>query len=606
MPQSPPPGSTLPTLGTFGWPTGASGRGAGPRRGRPVRARRPSPAIPATGHPRRRAILAVLCLSLLVVVIDNTVLNTALPTLARQLHAGTAALQWITDAYTLTFAALLVAAGALGDRFGRRRALLGGLAIFALGSTTAAFSGTVAALIAGRVVMGIGAAFVMPATLSILNAVFPPAERPRAIAAWSAVAGVGIVIGPTLGGALLTWFWWGSIFLINVPLVALAFLGVVRIVPETVDAVRRRLDVVGTALTALGLFALVDAIIEAPTRGWTAPVTVGEIALGLATLGAFVVHELRVPSPLIDLRVFRSRSFSAAAGSVTVIFFALAGSLFALTQYLQLVHGYSPLSAGLRALPFAGAMGVVSLLSPGLARRLGSRVIVPAGLALMGTGLLGLSFLQPDTAYTVVAGFVVLMGAGMGLVMAPASTTIMASVPAAQAGAGSAVNDTIREVGAALGVAVIGTLVAGVYGRQLGGVLGAAQAPSAVRRLATGSVAAADALGRHVGGATGAALIGAAHQAYVNGMAAGMRVAVGVALVGAVAAFVALPAKRRGGLATLQISAPPVLDWRGQLAPVPLPRPAAAAVGATWPERPRRPARTTCGRRTGPSPTAAS
>src|SRR5580698_4882567 len=225
------------------------------------------------GHPRRRQILLVLCLSLLVVVIDNTILNTALPTLARVLHAGTSSLQWITDAYTLCFAALLIPAGALGDRYGRRRSLIFGLAVFALGGVAAAFSPSTGMLIGARVIMGLGATFVMPATLSILTAVFPPKERPQAIAAWSAVAGVGIIIGPTLGGLLLTHFWWGSVFLINVPLVALALAGVLLTVPETAEPSGHRLDILGTLLVAGALVAIVDAIIEAPSRGWTGGLT---------------------------------------------------------------------------------------------------------------------------------------------------------------------------------------------------------------------------------------------------------------------------------------------------------------------------------------------
>jgi len=493
------------------------------------------------GHPRRRQILLVLCLSLLVVVIDNTILNTALPTLARVLHAGTSSLQWITDAYTLCFAALLIPAGALGDRYGRRLSLLGGLTVFALGSTAAAFATGTGMLIGARVVMGLGAAFVMPATLSILNAVFPPKERPQAIAAWSAVAGVGIVIGPTLGGLLLTHFWWGSVFLINVPLVALAIAGVLLTVPETAEPGGHRLDIAGTLLVAGALFAIVDAIIEAPGRGWTSAATLAETAAGLAALGIFAWWELRTEHPLIDLRIFASRAFSTAAASVTVIFFALFGSLFVLTQYLQLVHGYSPLSAGVRALPFAFAMAAMSPLSPILAKRLGTRVIITAGMALMGGGLLDLSTAGVHTAYPPIALAVAIMGAGMGLVMAPASTTIMTTVPAHQAGAGSAINDTIREVGGALGVAIVGSLAAAAYRSRLGSVLAAAHAPGHLVHVATGSVAAADVAGGRLGGATGSELVAAAHSAFVHAMAMGIRVAAAVALAAALAAFFALP-----------------------------------------------------------------
>jgi EmrB/QacA subfamily drug resistance transporter len=499
------------------------------------------PQYSLEGHPRRRLILLVLCLSLLVVVIDNTVLNTALPTLARKLPAGTSALQWITDAYTLCFAALLIPAGALGDRFGRRRSLVGGLIVYALGSLAAASAGSAHTLIADRVVMGLGAAFVMPATLSILNSVFPITERAAAIAAWSAVAGVGIVLGPTLGGALLSHFDWGSVFLVNIPLVCIALFGVARVVPESRAAHANRLDVTGTALAAASLFALVDAIIEAPVRGWTGAFTLGEAALGLALMAWFIVFELRSDHPLIDLRVFSNRAFSASAGAVTVIFFSLFGSLFALTQYLQLVHGYSPFGAGVRALPFALTMGAVSPLSAVLAKRAGPRLVISGGLVLMSVGLLALSTASVHSAYPPLAVFVAVMGAGMGLVMAPASAIIMETVPPDQASAGSAVNDTVREIGGALGIAVIGSVVAAIYGHRLRGVLVTHHAPGTVVTAATGSVAEADGIAKHVGGPIGTELASAAHQAFTTAMSGGMRVAAGVAIAGAVACFVALP-----------------------------------------------------------------
>jgi EmrB/QacA subfamily drug resistance transporter len=515
----------------------------------PVLRTRPGTVQPAgpsnsrwpAGHPRRRQILLVMCLSLLVVVIDNTILNTALPTLARVLHAGTSSLQWITDAYTLCFAALLIPAGALGDRYGRRKSVLAGLLIFALGSVAAAVATGTGTLIAARVVMGLGATLVMPATLSIINAVFPPKERPQAIAAWSAVAGVGIIVGPTLGGLLLSHFWWGSVFLVNVPLVVIAIAGVLTTVPETAESDGHRLDLIGTLLVAAALVAIVDAIIEAPTRGWTAGITVAEAGIGLGALTLFAWWELRNPDPLIDLRIFRARAFSAAAASVTVIFFALFGSLFVLTQYLQLVHGYSPLAAGVRALPFALAMGATSALSPALAQRLGSRLIIPAGMALMGAGLLDLATAGVTTPYSQLAAAVAVMGAGMGLVMAPASTMIMATVPGHQAGTGSAINDTIREVGGALGIAIVGSVCAAVYSSRLGGVLAAAHAPGLVKHVATGSIAAADMASQRVGGAAGSELAAAAHSAFVASMDYGMRIAALVALTAAVAAVFALP-----------------------------------------------------------------
>jgi EmrB/QacA subfamily drug resistance transporter len=502
------------------------------------------------GHPRRRMILLVLCLSLLVVVIDNTILNTALPTLARKLGAGTSALQWITDAYTLCFASLLIPAGALGDRFGRRRSLVAGLVVYALGSLAAAFATSAHVLIADRVIMGLGAAFVMPSTLSILNSVFPRRERPQAIAAWSAVAGVGVVLGPTLGGALLDHFSWGSVFLVNIPLVAMALVGVTRIVPESRGNERGRLDLIGTSLIALSLVALVDAIIEAPTRGWTSALTVGETVTGLILAAAFIVFELRSANPLIDLRVFTSKAFSAAAGAVTIIFFSLFGSLFALTQYLQLVHGYSPFSAGIRALPFALAMGAMSPLSAVAAKRAGPRVVICGGLVLMSGGLLALSTVGVNSAYPPLAVFVAVMGAGMGLVMAPASAIIMETVPESQAGAGSAVNDTVREVGGALGIAVVGSVVAASYSRSLSGVLALHHVPAQVTRTATGSIAAADGVAGRIGGTAGGELSSAAHAAFTSAMSSGMKVAAAVALVGALACLRTLP--RRPSAVTRQ------------------------------------------------------
>ncbi|HEX4257798.1 MAG TPA: MFS transporter [Streptosporangiaceae bacterium] len=540
-----------------------TGRDAGARGGR-ADARWPD------GHPRRRRILLVLCLSLLIVVIDNTILNTALPTLARVLHAGTSSLQWITDAYTLCFAGLLIPAGALGDRYGRRRSLVGGLVVFAAGSALAAFSSGSGVLITARVVMGLGAAFVMPATLSILNAVFPPRERPQAIAAWSAVTGAGVVIGPTLGGLLLSHFWWGSVFLINLPLAALALIGVLLTVPETAEPSRQRFDLLGVVLIAGSLFALVDAIIEAPDRGWTATATLAELAGGLVALAVFVGWELRTRNPLIDLRVFRNRAFSAAAGSVTVVFFALFGSLFVLTQYLQLVLGYSPLSAGVRALPFALATAALSPVSPLLAKRFGTRVVIPAGMALMGIGLLDFGTAGVHTSYPPLAIAVAIMGAGMGLVMAPASNTIMTTVPAHQAGAGSAINDTIREVGGALGVAIVGSLSAAVYRSHLTSLLAGAHVPASVSHAATGSVAAANAVGAQVGGAGGHQLVAAAHSAFVTSMADGMRVAAAVAIVAALASFFALATGRPRRSAATAPAAGPAAETATD-GPVPVP-----------------------------------
>jgi MFS family permease len=339
---------------------------------------------------------------------------------------------------------------------------------------------------------------------------------------------------------------------VNVPLVAIALAGVLRIVPETAEPGGRSLDVVGTLLVGGTLVAIVDAIIEAPTRGWTGWATLTEAAAGLVALALFVWWELRVEHPLVDLRVFASRAFSAASASVTVTFFALFGSLFVFTQYLQLVHGYSPLSAGVRALPFAFAMGLISPVSPVLAKRFGNRTVIPAGLALMGLGLLDLSTAHVDTGYRALALAVAIMGAGMGLVMAPASTTIMNSLPSHQAGAGSAVNDTIREVGGALGVAVVGSLTAAAYRSRLSAKLVAHHAPAFVVHAATGSIAAADAVGRIVGGPRGNEIVLAAHHSYTTAMTLGMRGAGAVTLVASLAAVAYFPRSPRARVEGLE------------------------------------------------------
>jgi EmrB/QacA subfamily drug resistance transporter len=490
------------------------------------------------GHPRRRAILAVMCLSLLLVVIDNTILNTALPTLARVLHASTSDLQWITDAYTLAFAALLVMAGALGDRFGRRNALVLGLVIFASGSIWAALSGNSSTLIAARAVMGVGAAFVMPATLSILTAVFPAKERAGAISAWSAIAGVGIVIGPVLSGLLLAHYYWGSVFWVNVPLAAVAVIAVLTVVPGLPGErhAGTRLDVLGAALSAAAMLAVVDAVIEAPTRGWTSATTLGELALGGILVAAFLYRELHAANPVIDVRVFRYRAFSAASSAIGLTFLALFGSLFALTQYLQLVHGYSPLSAGVRALPFAVALMATAPLSSMLVAKLGIRVVIPAGLTAMGGGLLMLTQVTPTTSYDFLAIGLAIMGAGMGLVMAPAGNSIMSVLPAEQYGAGSAVNDTVQELGGSLGIAVIGSIVASSFRHSLA----ASALPARVVAAAQPSIAQADAVAAHAG-PFAPYVLGVAHRSFTSAMTTGFTVAGLIAVGAAIVIAVALP-----------------------------------------------------------------
>ena len=341
----------------------------------------------AREYERRWWTLGVLCISLVMIVMSNASLNVALPTLAESLHAGSSSLQWIVDAYSLVFAGLLLTAGSLGDRYGRRLALNGGLIIFGLASFAAVLSSSATAVIASRAVMGIGAAFVMPATLSILAHVFPPKERPRAIAIWAGFAGVGVAMGGIVSGALLENFWWGSIFLINVFVVVVALVAGFFLIPRSREKIHAPLDPLGALLSIVGLSALVYGIIEGPDNGWMSTQTLVTFAFAIVVLVGFVLWELRAKEPMLDLRFFRNPRFTAATTAITLVFFAMFGSYFIFTQYLQFVRGYDPLSAGFRMLPWALAYMVSATQSAKLVERFGQRLVVSSGLVIAGAGL---------------------------------------------------------------------------------------------------------------------------------------------------------------------------------------------------------------------------
>jgi EmrB/QacA subfamily drug resistance transporter len=414
---------------------------------------------------RRWIALGVLCASLLAIVVDNTIVNVALPTIAADLHADLGELQWVVDAYTLTFAGLLLVAGALGDRYGRRRTMLAGLGVFAGASAAASFADSAGVLIAARAVMGAGAAFVMPATLSLLVTVFEDErERATAVGIWAATAGLGVALGPVVGGLLLDPFAWGSIFLVNVPLCALALVVGLRVVPESRDPHARRLDWTGAALSGVGLVAIVWAIIEAPSNDWVHGGVLDAFVVGAIVLGVFVVQQRRTADPLLDVRLFREPRFSAASATIMVLFFALFGFLFGATQYLQSVLGFSPLAAGVRVLPYAVAMIVFASSSAAIVARLGARRVVTAGMLLFAAGLGAAATLGAGSGYGTLAIAFVLMGAGMGLAGAPATDSIMNALPPERANIGSAVNDTTRELGGALGVAILGSILTGIAG----------------------------------------------------------------------------------------------------------------------------------------------
>jgi EmrB/QacA subfamily drug resistance transporter len=491
---------------------------------------------------RRWAILGVLCLSLLVIVVDGSIVNVALPTLVRRLHASTPALQWVADAYTLAMAGLLLSLGSLGDRIGRQRTLAGGLVVFGVGSALAGLSGSAGELIASRVVMGVGAAAIMPATLSILTNVFTvPAERAKAIATWSAVTGLGVAIGPTLGGWLLEHFSWGSIFMVNVPIVAVALLAGRFLVPASKNPDPKPLDPAGLVTSMVGVVAVVYAIIEAPSYGWLSARTLGVAGAGIVVLVGWVLFELRSSHPMVDLRVFRNARFSAASFSVTMIFLALFGWLFLFTQQMQFVLGYDTLQAGVRALPFAATIGAVAQPAARLATRLGTKRVVSSGLALMAIGFGLMATSSAHTGYGFLLPASLVIAAGMGLAMAPATESIMGALPPAQAGVGSAVNDTTRSLGGALGVAVMGSVASSVFTSRIGSAM--SRVPAVFAAKAKASVGAAVTVGQHAPGSLGHSLVDAARHAFVSGSDQAMLGAMAAAVLGSIVAARFLPAR---------------------------------------------------------------
>jgi DHA2 family multidrug resistance protein-like MFS transporter len=414
-------------------------------------------------HGRRWFLLAMMCLSLVLVVMSVSGLVTAIPTMQEELNASASQVQWILDAYAIVFAGSLLTAGALGDRFGRKRALLVGLVVFGAGALFAGAASGATQVIAGRAVMGIGAALVMPATLSIITTIFPPEERTRAIAVWAGFAGAGGAIGPIVSGALLERFWWGSAVLVNLPLVALTFVAIWTAAPESRDESKTPLDPVGAVLSLAGLGGLIFAIIQGGEDGWTATSVVAAAAIALVSLTAFVRWERRSPHPMLPLTLFRDRRFSLGSGVVTVAFFVMFGFFFLATQYLQFGRGYSPLEAGLALLPLPITFVALSPRSATLAARFGAARVMATGLVIVAGGFVMLSLLAPNTPYLVLAGAFAVLGAGMGVTAAPATGEIMSAVPLSKAGVGSAVNDTTRELGGALGIAILGSIANTAY-----------------------------------------------------------------------------------------------------------------------------------------------
>jgi EmrB/QacA subfamily drug resistance transporter len=482
-----------------------------------------------------------MCLSLVLVVMAVSGLNTALPTMQQDLDASASELQWIVDAYAVLFAGLLLTAGALGDRFGRKRSLIGGLLVFALSALLGGLATSATQVIASRALMGIGAAFIMPATLSIITSIFPPGERAKAIAIWAGFAGAGGSIGPIVTGSLLEGFWWGSTLLVNVP-VALAVVAAVWVfAPDSRDDTDTPLDPAGALLSLVGLSALIFGIIQGPEDGWTSTPVLAAFTTAIAALASFVWWERRSEHPMLPLDLFRDRRFTAGSAAITAAFFVMFGFFFLMTQYLQFGRGYSPLEAGLASLPLAITFIAVSPRSAALAERYGAHRVIASGLGIVALGFVVLTTLSAETPYLVIGAAFAVLGAGMGITAAPATGEIMASVPLAKAGVGSAVNDTTRELGGALGIALLGSVANSAYRSAVD--FEGVGLPTEAADVAGESIGAASVIARSV--PNGTDVIAEAAAAFTDAFAVANRVAVGIAVATAVA--ILLWSRRRDG-----------------------------------------------------------
>jgi MFS transporter, DHA2 family, multidrug resistance protein len=505
-----------------------------------------------TGHPRRWYILGVLLVSLLVVVLDNTILNVALKVISDPVHglgATQSDLEWAINSYTLVFAALLFTWGVLGDRMGRRLVLLVGLGLFGAASVVSAYSQTPGQLIGARALMGIGGAAVIPATLSIISVVFPPAERGKAIGVWAGAVGLAIAIGPITGGLLLEHFWWGSVFLVNVPIVVLGGAAIALVVPESRDPHPGRLDPVGVGMSIVGLVALVYGIIEGGRRAdWVAPGVLLPLLAGVAVLAAFVAYERRLSHPALDVRLFNDPRFSAAIAAIALVFFALMGVTFFVVFYLQSVRGFSPLRSGVLLLPLAAAQLLIAPRSAALVRRFGAKAVCTTGLLLVAGSFLGFLALDQTSPLWVLEVVFFGQGLGMGMVMPPATESILSTLPRQRSGVGSAMGNTARQVGGALGVAVLGSVLSASYRARMEPRLDFL--PPAARHQAGESIAATV----QVLGAPGlpepgrqltASVLADARLAFVHGMHITAAACTVVTLLGAVVVLIWLPGRTR-------------------------------------------------------------
>ncbi|MFD9872471.1 MFS transporter [Streptomyces niveus] len=501
--------------------------------------------VPEAVHRRRWAILGVLMFSLLIVVLDNSILNVAVKTIASPEPVGIGAtqseLEWAINSYTLVFAGLLFTSGLLGDRVGRKKVLLFGIVVFGIGSALAAMSGSPGELITYRAVMGFGAAFVMPATLAVLMNVFEREEQPKAIGIWAGSVGLAIAIGPITGGVLLEHFWWGSIFLVNVPVVIVALIAMVLLVPDSKDPRPGRVDPVGVLLSIVGLVLLVYGIIRAgELADFTDTTVLASIVGGLAVLAAFVVHQKRSDHPSMDMSYFKKPAFSAAVAAIALVFFALMGVTFFSAFYLQSVRGYSALDSGLLIVPLAVAQMVFAPRARLVVDRFGARAVCTGGMLLVAAGLAAFALFDATTPVWVLCLVFFVQGTGMAHIMPPVTVAVMQALPREKAGSGSAVNNTFRQVGGALGIAVLGSLLSTTYRGEIEGHLGAV--PAAARDAAGESIEATMAVAEKLGPA-GAPLVSSANDAFLTAMHVTALGSAAVALIGTVVVALFMPGR---------------------------------------------------------------
>jgi EmrB/QacA subfamily drug resistance transporter len=490
--------------------------------------------------------LAFICLSVFVISVDATIVNVALPTLSRELHADTAQLQWIVDAYTLVMSGLLLSAGSLSDRYGRRGWLSAGLVLFAITSGIAAQVNSADALIAARAAMGVGAAVIFPTTLGLITNIFTdPVPRAKAIGLWAAMVGVGVAVGPISGGWLLEHFSWGSIFMVNIPIAGLAIIGGILFVPTSRDPAAPRIDVPGLILSAVGITALVYTVIEAPTWGWTSTRAVAGFAFAAIVLVLFALWERRSGHPMLDVSVCVNRRFSGGSLAVTAGFLTLFGFIFVITQYFQFIKNYSAFETGLRLLPVAVSIALASILGPRMVERVGTTAVVAAGLAVFAAGLAWASTVAAATGYDEIAMQMVLLGGGLGLTTAPATEAIMGSLSADKAGVGSAVNDTTREFGGTLGVAIAGSIFASVYSGRIGSAPPLAGLPEELRSSMQHSMAVAHTVIGQLPAQQASYVRAAVDHAFLDGLQVSSLVCAGIALGAAIVVCWLLPARAK-------------------------------------------------------------